>query len=253
MPSNSEAILSSHKDAARRVLDYLQSQHNLNLKPTVAHEIVARVLGAADWQTLQGMAKEGRVPRMADLAAGTEQTPVQRMQSLVKDLEAATEDALAESRAVTGLSSPGPAGRLNPWHFQRDLNVARRRLPSKDWVTPGFIWEFSSAGFTSTNSTGKWCIFRDADNVDALWEKVQRGVRQGQFAAALVSSAAQAASREGRHVICAFTWNWADREDVMRAWQALRDMGVTEELGYKRDIETMKNVYGVPEEWYYRA
>lgn len=251
MATQAESILESHKDAARRVCNYLATEHRLSLKNAVALEIVARVLGAPNWQTLQGMAKEGRVPRMADLDAGpvvTAGNMVARASETIDKLD----DTLDKVRTSLGSPTSEPQTRPALWQPKGADRPLMRTLPSQDWVSPGFIWELSR-GFSSTNETGKWCVFRRADQVDALWEKVVAAVREGKFAAALVSSARQAKDHDGSHVICAFTRDWRNKDDVMRAWQVLRDMGVTEELGYKRDIETMNNVFGVPEEWYYRA
>ena len=77
-----QSIVTSHKEAAKRATEYLQGARNLKLKPPEALELVARVLGVANWQTLLGMAKEGQAPR----AAYSSETPV----------SAALSDALAE-------------------------------------------------------------------------------------------------------------------------------------------------------------
>jgi len=62
-PQLAERIITSHKEAAKRATTYLQDTRNLKLKPTEALDLVARVLGAANWQTLLGLAQQGQVPR----------------------------------------------------------------------------------------------------------------------------------------------------------------------------------------------
>ena len=62
-PQLADRIITSHKEAAKRATTYLQDTRNLKLKPTEALELVARVLGAANWQTLLGLAQQGQVPR----------------------------------------------------------------------------------------------------------------------------------------------------------------------------------------------
>jgi hypothetical protein len=37
---------------------------------------------------------------------------------------------------------------------------------------------------------------------------------------------------------------------MIGAREVLRDIGFFEQLGYKRDIETINGVYGTPDEWY---
>lgn len=125
-------------------------------------------------------------------------------------------------------------------------------LPTQATNRWGFIWERPD-GFFSTDETGKWCVVRNATDIDELWAQVRQAVRDGKFQAALVSSPRQAASHGGTYVICAFTRNWQDKADVDAAREVLRGFGVTEELGYKRDVDTINGVYGVPEEWTYRG
>lgn len=64
-----DRIITSHKEAAKRASAYLQETRNLKLKPTEALELVARVLGTANWQTLLGLAKQGQVPRRGHFPA----------------------------------------------------------------------------------------------------------------------------------------------------------------------------------------
>lgn len=108
-------------------------------------------------------------------------------------------------------------------------------------------------GFRSNNLSGKWCVNRTADTVDALWKAVRDLVLQGQYKAALVSTPANARKHGDLFVICLFTTNWRDEAAVMAAREDLRALGVTENIGYKRDIETFNDVYGGAEEWTYRA
>lgn len=119
-------------------------------------------------------------------------------------------------------------------------------------AVPFFLWTRKTS-FQSTEFTGKWCVIRPAETVDALWAKVREAVLAERFPAALVSSATQAATYGGSYVICLFTPDWFNVEDVTAAREFLRELGVVEEIGYKRDIETVFGVYGVPEEWKYRA
>lgn len=62
MSQSAQSIISSHKTAAKRATEYLQEARNLKLRPPEALELVARVLGVANWKTLLGMAEQGRAP-----------------------------------------------------------------------------------------------------------------------------------------------------------------------------------------------
>lgn len=64
MSNHAQRIISSHKEAAKRATEYLDVTRKLKLKQAEALELVARVLGVANWQTLSAMAKQGQAPRL---------------------------------------------------------------------------------------------------------------------------------------------------------------------------------------------
>ncbi|OLL28144.1 hypothetical protein BTH42_29695 [Burkholderia sp. SRS-W-2-2016] len=66
-----------------------------------------------------------------------------------------------------------------------------------------------------------------------------------------VSTVLRSMGRDG-HVICVYTRDWTDKQDLLRVREVLRSLGFVEELGYKRDIDTQNRVYGSGE-WYLRA
>jgi hypothetical protein len=89
MQSKSKTILSSHRDAATRVSTYLSEAHGITLKPIVALEVIARALGAANWQVLSAMAEQGRAPRIGDVGVWSDarDLPPLGHGSLLKDLK----------------------------------------------------------------------------------------------------------------------------------------------------------------------
>jgi hypothetical protein len=100
----------------------------------------------------------------------------------------------------------------------------------------------------STNARGKWCIFVSPTEVDEVWSKISGAIENDQLLCAKVSTALRSMGRDG-HVICVYTRDWADRQDLMRARAVLRSLGFVKELGYKRDLDTRNGIYGAGE-WY---
>ena len=47
----------------------------------------------------------------------------------------------------------------------------------------------------------------------------------------------------GTHLICVYTDNYADEDEVMRVEKELRSLGITGTLCYKPDIYTYLNIY----------
>jgi len=105
--------------------------------------------------------------------------------------------------------------------------------------------------FASTDVSGKWCIFVSPTDVDEAWGKISGAIDNNQLMSAKVSTALRSMGRDG-HVICVYTRDWADRQDLMRAREVLQSLGFVKELGYKRDIDTRNRIYGSGE-WYLRA
>jgi hypothetical protein len=101
------------------------------------------------------------------------------------------------------------------------------------------------SGEMDDEQAGKWLIFLPDDRVDELWRKVRNATAAGELGiSARVSTAKpNPESRDERKVIYVYTRDWADEADVMRIRERLREMGVTDRIGYKRNIETFAGEY----------
>lgn len=106
--------------------------------------------------------------------------------------------------------------------------------------------------FYSSAVSGKWCIFRHQTEIDAAWKRVKKAVSSGALTFAKVSTSLGATTRENNHVICVYTLDFNNDTELNKSRTILRELGFSEELGYKRDIDTLNNVYG-PDEWFRRS
>lgn len=120
-------------------------------------------------------------------------------------------------------------------------------LPSK---TTGVHWIILDAPGAEGSGlgderAGKWLIFVPEDEVDAAWKKVRDETMKGTLGISAKVSTAKPNpdSRDWRAVIYVYTRDWADEADVMRVRERLRDLGFTERIGYKRNIETYRGEY----------
>jgi len=102
-------------------------------------------------------------------------------------------------------------------------------------------------------SAGKWCVFRHNDAIDQAWLTVRSAIEAGRLPLAKVSTRLTSPRYGNTHVICIYNQDWRDDAAITSAREVLHHLGFTEELGYKRDIETSRGVYGTAEEWYRRA
>jgi hypothetical protein len=94
-------------------------------------------------------------------------------------------------------------------------------------------------------NAGKWLIFLEPDTVDACWKKVRDATVAGILSISVKVSTAKPNpdSRDNRKVIYVYTKDWSDEADVMRVREKLRELGFTDRIGYKRNIETFAGEY----------
>jgi hypothetical protein len=92
---------------------------------------------------------------------------------------------------------------------------------------------------------GKWLIFLPPENVNEAWVKVRNATYRNELGISAKVSTAKPNpdSRDRMKVIYVYTADWRDEADVMRVRERLRELGFTDRLGYKRNIETFKGEY----------
>jgi len=120
-------------------------------------------------------------------------------------------------------------------------------IPSKTTQT---YWIIQDAPETDPHATederaGKWLIFVQPDQVDDIWKKIRDLTWQNELGIlAKVSTAKKNPdSRDERRVIYVYTADWEDESEVMQVREKLRSAGITDRIGYKRNIETFKGEY----------
>lgn len=92
---------------------------------------------------------------------------------------------------------------------------------------------------------GKWLIFVPPEDVDATWRRIRDATVAGELGISTKVSTAKENpdSRDTRKVIYVYTGDWRDETDVMRVREKLREMGIADRIGYKRNIETFRGEY----------
>ncbi|MFQ6114621.1 MAG: putative phosphothreonine lyase domain-containing protein [bacterium] len=98
----------------------------------------------------------------------------------------------------------------------------------------------------STSNSGKWLVFVPVHKVDQLWKKIKHATEEGKLGGSSKVSTARPnpnATDSSTKVICVYTYDWTDQEDVMRIRQQLRDLGVTSKIPYKADEDTYAGRY----------
>lgn len=134
-------------------------------------------------------------------------------------------------KAITSLGS-----RVTP-----DKSHIILRVGGEEITIPAEVERVDEVALKSRILVGKWLIRRSRSEIDIAWKTVAKEVYHGK----LGSLAKVSTPREGerQHVICVYTDNYFDLEDVMRVRERLRELRFTGKLCYKPDIYTYLGIY----------
>ncbi len=97
-----------------------------------------------------------------------------------------------------------------------------------------------------TSSGGKWLIFVGTYFLDKLWEKIKFATEEGKLGGMAKTSTAKINPdfpNSKIKVICVYTYDWRDEQDVKRIREELRKTGITRKISYKTDEDTQSGKY----------
>lgn len=96
--------------------------------------------------------------------------------------------------------------------------------------------------------SGKW-IIDDIPNekIDEVWGVIQKEVAKGNLGPSAKVSTMYFASKYPTRTIIVYTYDWTDKEDVMRIRARLRQIGFENKLYYKTNEMSRKGIYGEDE------
>lgn len=109
----------------------------------------------------------------------------------------------------------------------------------REWLEKSIVDLAKSKGMTN----GKWMLFPSSDMVDEMWRKVAKATLEGTLGCA--AKVATDDGSENRRLICVYTEDFTDEEDVRRVVDKMRELHLTKaEQGiyYKCDAYTYLNI-----------
>ena len=114
--------------------------------------------------------------------------------------------------------------------------ITRKVTPHRRALEAGLLASARDKGCT----TGKWMLFPSADDVNTVWRAVAEGTARGEL-----GIAAKVATDEGNgdrvpRLICVYTVDFADKEDVRRVLEQLGERGL---VGGRGDWGVERLVY----------
>ena len=98
----------------------------------------------------------------------------------------------------------------------------------------------------STPRSGKWLLFVRKAELDAAWKRIKQATEAGRLGGDAKVSTAKPnpnAVDPTRGVICVYTYDSEDEDDVMRVREELRGLGFVNKIPYKTDEATLSGKY----------
>lgn len=118
---------------------------------------------------------------------------------------------------------------------------ASARRPGKERKEP-WIWTRTPAAAKADQGyTGKWMLFPALDRIEQAWETVRQATEAGTLGIS-AKSATDRTSDRGR-LICVYTADHRDLDDVRRVLFRLRELGFSQPLYYKEHEATRALIY----------
>jgi len=112
-----------------------------------------------------------------------------------------------------------------------------------------FIYSHVAWNYPShTIRGGKWMIFVPISQVDETWDRVKNALHLkllGDTAKVSTMRPNRHAMNQNDKLICVYTYDALDIDDVKRIRENLRMIGFTQLLRYKTDEATLQNQYSV--------
>jgi hypothetical protein len=93
---------------------------------------------------------------------------------------------------------------------------------------------------------GKWLIFVPIERIDKVWSTIQLATeagRLGEMSKVATAKDNPNATKSSIKVICVYSYDWTDEEDVMRIRQELRQLRIIRKIPYKADEDTDSGKY----------
>jgi len=148
--------------------------------------------------------------------------------------------------------------------FVFDLN--KNKLKVNDQIYPTEItqdkvyWLYASNNkypnrAIDESKCGKWMLFFHRDKIDAAWDKIKKGIQEGNLWDAKVSTRD---NNKPMHAIMVYTRDYSDIQDVMRVLNYLEANGLKSAktvIRYKTDNQTRSGIYsgGAERPWIYSS
>eukprot|EP01038_Epipyxis_sp_PR26KG_P011552 gene11552-15472_t len=132
-------------------------------------------------------------------------------------------------------------------NYSQQHSSGCKELPSKCYCDVDWIWKRSLISEkTNANRSGKWMLFPSRTTVDTIWEKITELLDDGFLGHVAKVSPVRDSTKAEDHLICIYTDNHENIDDVWRVLMSIRLLIPGQKYGvlnYKTDDATYSGDY----------
>lgn len=134
--------------------------------------------------------------------------------------------------------------------------TADMRNPSAvtdDYWVRAYVPNVHSLTKAADEFVGKWLVFVYVQDLDKTWAAIREATTRGKLGIQAKSATAREnplarsyglATDSRVKIICVYTRDYRDQDDLRRVLAGLRELGIMQRLNYKTDDATLSGEYG---------
>ena len=138
---------------------------------------------------------------------------------------------------------PEPAGHQSPEFASSYSNLEPSKVDDAYWL---YAVRQKGTYPEPTSRNGKWLVFVHRNKVDAVWQRIKKATEDGLLGDCSKVSTTRPnpnSTDPNRHVICVYTYDYKDGQDVRRVRKESRKLGLVAKMPYKTDEDTLRGRY----------
>lgn len=95
----------------------------------------------------------------------------------------------------------------------------------------------------NTDRSGKWLVFLSNQSIDRYWQLIRLSLAMYRLGDEVkVTTGIRPPGKD--HVICIYTYDYADYQDILRIRKELYEIGIRRPISYKSNEQTRLGQYG---------
>lgn len=134
----------------------------------------------------------------------------------------------------------------NPSKIKREIRESmlhHKDMTPLECTNTTWLYAFGPDDNLFTNYGGKWMLFISPEFINEVWSKIRIETEKGNLGCSSKVKTALGQDSQDSRVICIYTYDCRDMDDIIRVLKRLRELDFLSRLNYKEDNATHAGIY----------